>query len=329
MNKKILERKFCVAPMMGYTTPYARNLYRILSKKTFLFTEMIASKTMINSKNINLIVQNEKQNPISLQVGGSEPKDLAKCAKIASLLNYDEINLNVGCPSKAVQKGSFGACLMKDKTLVRQCLESMQSNSNIEVSLKCRIGLGKNLNYDFFEEFISEIAKTEIRIIYVHARNAILDGISPKGNRTIPPLNYDFIRKIKRKYPKIIFILNGGIENIEKALSLSKEFDGVMVGRLIQKNPFCLSRVDELFFNSSQKVFVNENTIHQYFKYIRPKLDKDSIFRLLSPLLQIFFGIPHSKEFKSRIHHNMKKNKIDFLESLILEFINKHKLLMN
>jgi len=329
MNKKILERKFCVAPMMGYTTPYARNLYRILSKKTFLFTEMIASKTMINSKNINLIVQNEKKNPISLQVGGSEPKDLAKCAKIASLLNYDEINLNVGCPSKAVQKGSFGACLMKDKTLVRQCLESMQSNSNIEVSLKCRIGLGKNLNYDFFEEFISEIAKTEIRIIYVHARNAILDGISPKGNRTIPPLNYDFIRKIKRKYPKIIFILNGGIENIEKALSLSKEFDGVMVGRLIQKNPFCLSRVDELFFNSSQKVFVNENTIHQYFKYIRPKLDKDSIFRLLSPLLQIFFGIPHSKEFKSRIHHNMKKNKIDFLESLILEFINKHKLLMN
>jgi len=290
---------------------------------------MIASKTMIHSKNINLIVQNEKQNPISLQVGGSEPKDLAKCAKIASLLNYDEINLNVGCPSKAVQKGSFGACLMKDKTLVRQCLESMQSNSNIEVSLKCRIGLGKNFNYDFFEEFISEIAKTEIRIIYVHARNAILDGISPRGNRTIPPLNYDFVRKIKRKYPKIIFILNGGIENLEKALSLSKEFDGVMVGRLIQKNPFCLSRVDELFFNSSQKVFVNENTIHQYFKYIRPKLDKDSIFRLLSPLLQIFFGIPHSKEFKSRIHHNMKKNKIDFLESLILEFINKHKLLMN
>ena len=329
MNKEILERKFCVAPMMGYTTPYARNLYRILSKKTFLFTEMIASKTMIHSKNSNLIIQNDKQNPIALQVGGSEPKDLAKCAKIASLLNYDEINLNVGCPSKAVQKGSFGACLMKDKILVRQCLESMQINNKIEVSLKCRIGLGKNFNYDFFEEFISEIAKTEIKIIYVHARNAILSGISPKGNRMIPPLNYDFVRKIKRKYPNIIFILNGGIESLERALNLSKEFDGVMVGRLIQKNPFCLSRVDELFFNSSQKVFVNENTIHQYFKYIRPKLEKDSIFRLLSPLLQIFFDIPHSKEFKSKIHHNMAKNKIDILESLLLEFINKQQLLMN
>jgi len=329
MNKKILERKFCVAPMMGYTTPYARNLYRILSKKTFLFTEMIASNTMMHSKNKNLIVQNDKQNPIALQVGGAEPEDLAKCAKIASLLNYDEINLNVGCPSKAVQKGSFGACLMKNKVLVRQCLESMQINNKIEVSLKCRIGLGNHFNYDFFEEFISEIVKSEIKIIYVHARNAILNGINPKENRNIPPLNYDFVRKIKRKFPNIYFVLNGGIESLEKAMDLNKEFDGLMVGRLIQKNPFCLSKVDELFFNSSQKVFVNENTIHQYFQYIRPKLENDSIFRLLSPLLQIFFGIPHSKEFKSKIHQNMEKNKIDTLESLLLKFINEQKLLIN
>ena len=180
----------------------------------------------------------------------------------------------------------------------------------------------KIFNYDFFEEFISEIVKSEIKIIYVHARNAILKGISPKGNRTIPILNYDFVRKIKRKYPDIIFILNGGVESLEKALNLSNEFDGVMVGRLIQKNPFCLTKVDELFFNSSQKVFVNENIIHQYFKYIRPRLGKDSIFKLLSPLLQIFFSVPHSKEFKSKIHYNMEKNKIDTLENLILEFIN-------
>ena len=193
-----MDRRFCVAPMMDRTDRHERFFLRSLSKKTFLFTEMIASKTMIHSKNRNLIIQNDKQNPIALQVGGSDPKDLAKCAKIASLLNYDEINLNVGCPSKAVQKGSFGACLMKDKILVRQCLESMQINNKIEVSLKCRIGLGKNFNYDFFEEFISEIAKTEIKIIYVHARNAILSGISPKGNRMIPPLNYDFVRKIKK-----------------------------------------------------------------------------------------------------------------------------------
>jgi len=156
LMKKIIDRKFCVAPMMGYTTPYARNLYRILSKKAFLFSEMVASKTLIHSKNTQSIVANNNQNPIALQVGGSEYKDLTLCSKIAYELNYDEINLNIGCPSKAVQKGSFGACLMQDKILVKNCLEAMQINKNIEISIKCRIGIGKNFNYDFFEEFIEE-----------------------------------------------------------------------------------------------------------------------------------------------------------------------------
>ena len=240
MTSNEISRKFCVAPMMGYTTPYARTLYRILSKKAFLFTEMIATKTMIHSKNRDLIIKNDEQNPVALQIGGSDKKDLNICSKIAHSYNYDEINLNVGCPSKAVQKGSFGACLMQEKTLVRQCLESMQISSNIEVSLKCRIGIGKNFNYDYFEEFIDEVAKSGIKIIYVHARNAILTGFSPKANRTIPPLNYDFVRKIKKSFPKIDFIINGGISSLDQAFEMTKDFDGVMVGRLIQNNPFCL-----------------------------------------------------------------------------------------
>jgi tRNA-dihydrouridine synthase A len=150
MNIKYIDRKFCIAPMMGYTTPYARKLYRILSKKTFLFTEMIPTKTMLYSKTKDLIIENDFQNPIALQVGGSEIKDLARCSKIAQKYNYDEINLNVGCPSKAVQKGSFGACLMKKKILVKNCLEAMNNASDIEVSIKCRIGLGKDFNYNFF-----------------------------------------------------------------------------------------------------------------------------------------------------------------------------------
>ena len=330
MQNTNIERKFCVAPMMGYTTPYARALYRILSKKVFLFTEMIAAKTMIHSKNSFLITQNESQNPIALQVGGSDPEDLKKCSELGYLMNYDEINLNVGCPSKAVQKGSFGACLMNNKNLVRQCIEAMQINKNIEISLKCRIGIGKNFNYDFFEEFINEISKSGIKVIYVHARNAILNGISPKENRNIPPLNYDFVRKIKITYPNINFILNGGINNLTSAIKLSNEFDGIMVGRLIQNNPFCLSKVDELFFNSSKKIVINENIIHQYFKYIKPKVGKDSIFRILSPLLQIFFGVPNSKEIKLQIHYYMKKNKIDLLENKFLEFVKQtNKLLVN
>lgn len=318
-----------MAPMMGYTTPYARNLYRILSKKAFLFSEMIPSKTLIHSKNTQLIVANKKQNPIALQVGGSEYKDLTKCSKIAYELNYDEVNLNVGCPSKAVQKGSFGACLMQDKTLVKNCLDAMQVNKNIEVSIKCRIGLGKYFNYDYFEEFIDEILKSEIKIIYVHARNAILSGISPKGNRSIPPLNYEFVKKIKLRFPNTTFILNGGINSIEEAVKLSKLHDGIMVGRLIQNNPFCLKNIDHLFYEELNNYVVSENTIIEYFNYIKPKIGKDSIYRLLSPLLNIFFGIPDGKQFKIDIHSNIKNHNIETLEKIFLNFVKEKKLLIN
>ena len=325
MSKDKYSRKFCVAPMMGYTTPHARKLYRILSQKTFLFTEMIASSTMLHSKTKDLIIENDLQNPIALQVGGSDIDDLALCSKIAKSYNYDEINLNVGCPSKAVQKGSFGACLMQDKKLVRACLETMQNASDIEVTMKCRIGLGNDLNYDYFSTFIDEIVQSGINIIYVHARNAILNGISPKGNRSIPRLNYEFVKKIKNEHPHVQFILNGGIDSLDKAYALSKEHDGVMLGRLIQNNPFCLGKVDKLFFSFKSEKNLNKKIILDYFNYIKPKIGNDSIFRLLSPLLQIFFGIPDSKKLKTEIHQQIKDQEIDNLESLFLQFINLQK----
>ena len=325
MSKDKYSRKFCVAPMMGYTTPHARKLYRILSQKTFLFTEMIAASTMLHSKTKDLIIENDLQNPIALQVGGSDIDDLALCSKIAKSYNYDEINLNVGCPSKAVQKGSFGACLMQDKKLVRACLETMQNASDIEVTMKCRIGLGNDLNYDYFSTFIDEIVQSGINIIYVHARNAILNGISPKGNRSIPRLNYEFVKKIKKEHPHVQFILNGGIDSLDKAYALSKEHDGVMLGRLIQNNPFCLGKVDKLFFNLKSEKNLNKKIILDYFNYIKPKIGNDSIFRLLSPLLQIFFGIPDSKKLKTEIHQQIKDQEIDNLESLFLQFINLQK----
>ena len=322
MNKN-LDRTFCIAPMMGYTTPYARQLYRMLSKKTFLFTEMIATKTLLHSTTKDLIIENESQNPIALQVGGSEVSDLIKSTKIAYSYNYDEINLNVGCPSKAVLKGKFGACLMEEKLLVRECLEAMNNVNKINVSLKCRIGLGKRFNYNFFAQFIDEVTKSGIDVVYVHARNAILNGISPKENRSIPPLNYDFVRKIKLDFPKIKFILNGGIKSLNEALSLRKEFDGVMIGRLIQNNPFCLIDVDELFFNSKNQKKIKEKIILEYFYYIKQKTENESIFRLLSPLLQIFFGTPNSKKFKIKINEKIKKREFDQLESLFLQFVNQ------
>ncbi len=322
--KREISRKFCVAPMMGYTTPYARKLYRILSNNSFLFSEMIATKSLIYSKSRENIIDNDFNNPVALQVGGSEIDDLTKASKIAIDYNYDEINLNVGCPSKAVQKGSFGACLMKNKILVRNCVEALQ-NDKIEASLKCRLGLGKELDYEFFEEFIDEISKTGIKFVYVHARNAILSGISPQGNRTIPPLSYDFVKKIKDKFPNITFILNGGINNLDKAESLLKEFDGVMVGRLIKNNPFILKEVDKKIFKEKKRL-IDESVINNYFEYIKPKLGFESIFRLLSPLLSIFFSVPHSKSYKSKINDYMKDKKINLIEDLLIKFISERNL---
>ena len=322
--KKEISRKFCVAPMMGYTTPYARKLYRILSKNSFLFSEMIATKSLIYSKNCEHIIDNDYNNPVALQVGGSDFEELSKASKIAIENNYDEINLNVGCPSKAVQNGSFGACLMKDKKLVRNCIEALQMD-NIETTLKCRLGLGRELNYEFFEEFIDEISKTGINIVYVHARNAILSGISPQANRTIPPLKYDFVKKIKKKFPKIKFILNGGIDSLMKAKSLLNEFDGVMVGRLIKNNPFILKDVDEMIFKDEAKL-LDTTIIDNYFEYIKPKIGIDSIFRLLSPLLNIFFSVPNSKIYRSKINMYMKNQKIDLIEDIFIKFINENKL---
>ena len=310
--------------MMGYTTPYARKLYRILSNNSFLFSEMIATKSLIYSKSRENIIDNDFNNPVALQVGGSEIDDLTKASQIAVDYNYDEINLNVGCPSKAVQKGSFGACLMRDKILVKNCLEALQ-NDKIEATLKCRLGLGRELNYEFFDEFIDEISKSGIKFIYVHARNAILSGISPQGNRTIPPLSYDFVKRIKNKYPNITFILNGGINNLDKAENLLKEFDGVMVGRLIKNNPFILKEVDKKIFKEKDKL-IDEAIINNYFEYIKPKLGFESIFRLLSPLLSIFFSVPHSKTYKAKINDYMKDQKINLIEDLLIKFVSEKNL---
>ena len=327
MKKKL--RKFCVAPMMGYTTPHARKLYRILSKNAFLFTEMIPSKTLIHSERRDLIINNNNANPIALQVGGSEYQDLIRCAKIAQHYKYDEINLNVGCPSKAVQKGNFGACLMKEQDLVRNCLDGMLNSASIEVTMKCRIGINNQATYDFFRNFIDKILTSGIKIIYVHARSAILNGLSPKNNRSIPPLKYDFVSKIKKNYPQIQFILNGGINSLDKAFNYSKKYDGVMLGRLIQTNPFCLSEVDEMFFNDNGEDVSYHKIILEYFDYIKDKIQEDSIFRLLSPLLCIFFGVPNGKKLKLEIHNKMKNNEIDKLETLFFKLIEKKKLALS
>ena len=292
-----------------------------ISKNAFLFTEMIPAKTLINSEKKDFIIENNNQNPIALQVGGSNYKDLIECSKIAQKYNYDEINLNVGCPSKAVQKGSFGACLMKEKYTVLDCLKAMLDSCDIEVTMKCRIGINNQTSYDFFKDFIDSTIQSGIKIVYVHARDAMLVGLNPKENRTIPPLKYEFVSQIKKDFPNIQFIINGGINSLDQAYELCNEYDGVMVGRLIQSNPFCLLDVDERFFNKTKNKQEYKSVILEYFNYIKQKIGKDSIYRLLSPLLYIFFAVPNGKKFKAEIHQKMKNCEIDKLESVFLQFV--------
>ena len=187
---------------------------------------------------------------------------------------------------------------MKEKHVVKDCLKAMLDNYNKEVTMKCRIGLDNKTSYDFFKDFIDSTIQSGIKIVYVHARDAMLVGLNPKENRTIPPLKYEFVSQIKKDFPNIQFIINGGINSLDQAYELCNEYDGVMVGRLIQSNPFCLLNVDQIFFDQYKKKQEYKSIILEYFNYIKQKIDQDSIYRLLSPLLYVFLAFLMEKNLK-------------------------------
>ncbi len=310
---------FSVAPMMGYTTPHARYFYRLLSKKTILFTEMIASQALIRLNKNNKFEKNYIDNPVILQIGGNNERELIECCQIAKKFNYNSINLNIGCPSKKVQKGSFGACLMKDPLNVSRMIRSMIKESEIDVSIKCRLGVDNFDSYEFLKKFISINSDAGCKIFFIHARKALLKGLNPHQNRNIPELQYDKVYKIKEEFKDLKIIINGGINSLNECNEHLKYVDGVMLGRLIQSNPLILNEVDHIFFGSEKEKINKYLVIKDYFNYIRKKLGEDSIFRLLSPLLNIFFAVPNSKKIKSEINNNIKKFDIDKLERLFFE----------
>ncbi|MDC3163512.1 tRNA dihydrouridine(20/20a) synthase DusA [Pelagibacteraceae bacterium] len=242
MNELNLDYKFSVAPMMGVTTSSARYMYRLISKEAILFTEMIASQALHRGDFKKMLRKETIESPVVLQVGGSDINLLKYSTELANKHNYQGINLNVGCPSKKVSQGKMGACLMKEANLVKQCLEGMKSETSIDVSLKCRIGVDEFDTYEFFKSFISTVIESGIKIIFIHARKAYLKGLDPKRNRTLPPLKYDFVYRIKKEFPHIKFIINGGLDSIDDCLDQLNYLDGVMVGRSIQANPFFFSR---------------------------------------------------------------------------------------
>ena len=314
-------KKIYVAPMMQYTDKHDRYFLRLISKNVILFTEMIPSNAIIYGNKKKLLEYNSNEHPIILQVGGSDPKEIAQCAIIAKdQYNYDGININIGCPSKKVENGMFGACLMDKPFLVGKCIKEIKKKSKIPVSVKCRIGLGKKQNYLFLKKFISCVSKNGCNKFFIHARNAVLTKFSPKKNRTIPTLNYKFVYKIKKDFPNLEIIINGGIDNIISVKNHLKFVDGVMIGREIYNNPFFLKKIEKEIFNNTTEI-TRKKILKKLIPYIENEIKENqtSVQSITRHTFGLFTGIKGSKYWK-RYLNNIKFMK-DNVKNIILNGI--------
>ena len=271
MNQSLIS----IAPMMDWTDKHCRYFYRLISKNVVLYTEMITSKAILHGDKNRLLDFNDDENPLVLQLGGSDPKEMAECALIAQKWGYDEVNINVGCPSDRVLSGSFGACLMKEPELVAQCVESMAEKCDIPVTVKHRIGIDDMESYEQLSDFVERISDKGCEHFIVHARKAWLTGLSPKENRTIPPLNYPWVYRLKEDFSNLKFTINGGIENCQEIANHLDKVDGVMLGRAIYHNPFLLKQIEDEIFNSNKNSIDREFILKKYMSYIAEQLLKE------------------------------------------------------
>ncbi|MDC1164412.1 tRNA dihydrouridine(20/20a) synthase DusA [Gammaproteobacteria bacterium] len=315
-----INHRFCIAPMMQCTDIHDRYLFRLITKKSILYTEMVTTGAIIHGECIEQLRFNDLvEHPVAVQLGGSDPKDLAACAKICDAMGYDEINLNVGCPSERVQKGAFGACLMKEPTLVSECIEAMQEVTTLPVTVKCRIGVDDNDDYEFLHNFTESIMNPLMQTLIVHARVAILKGLSPRQNRSVPPLKYDHVYQLKKDFPNLEIVINGGIQNINESIQHLNEVDGVMLGRSAYDNPMITSQVDELIFNASPQICDRKKILNSYLLYCLEQNDLGhSYSRTLKHVFGINKGMPHARKYRKLILDTMQQNNLQSnLEDLI------------
>jgi len=266
------QRAFCVAPMMDWTDRHCRYFHRLLSKRAFLYTEMVTTGALIHGDHHRFLQYNSSEHPVALQLGGSNPRELAVCAKMAEDYGYDEVNLNVGCPSDRVQNGRFGACLMAEPELVAECVAKMQQTVTIPVTVKSRIGIDNKDSYEELVYFIGLIANSGCKTFIVHARKAWLSGLSPKENREIPPLNYDVVYRLKIDFPHLEIILNGGVTSLVQTETFFQHIDGVMVGREAYQNPYLLADLDQRLFADTQPIPTRSEIVHALLPYISGQL---------------------------------------------------------
>lgn len=313
MNSNPLNRRFSTAPMMDWSDRHCRMFWRLLSKDTLLYTEMVTTGAIIHGDAERFLNYSDEEHPIALQLGGSQPQELAHCAKLAEQWGYDEVNLNVGCPSDRVQNNKIGACLMAEPELVADCLKAMQDQCDIDVTVKHRIGIDDMNSYEELYHFVETVAKSGCTTFIVHARIALLQGLSPKENREVPPLRYEDVYRLKQDFPQLEIILNGGINTHEECQQHLQQVDGVMLGRAAYHSPWLLAEADQRYFNNSNAAINDrKQVIKDFFPYIEQQLQQDVfLHHMTRHTLGLFHGLPGARLYRRYLSENATQKGAD------------------
>lgn len=300
--------RFSVAPMLDWTDRHCRYFLRQLSRHALLYTEMVTTGAIIHGKG-DYLAYSEEEHPVALQLGGSDPQQLAHCARQAEERGYDEVNLNVGCPSDRVQNGRFGACLMGEAQLVADCVKAMRDVVSIPVTVKTRIGIDEQDSYEFLCDFVGTVAEQGgCETFIIHARKAWLSGLSPKENREIPPLDYPRVYQLKRDFPQLTMSVNGGIKSLEEAQAHLQHMDGVMVGREAYQNPGIMASVDRLIFGATGPDACPVATVRAMYPYIEQELSRGTYLgHITRHMLGLFQGVPGARQWRRHLSENAHK----------------------
>lgn len=298
----MLNHRISVAPMMDWTDRHCRYFLRLISHHALLYTEMVTTGAILNGNRDYLLAYHPDEHPLALQLGGSDPQALAQCAKIAEEYGYDEVNLNIGCPSDRVQNGRFGACLMAEPNLVAACVAAMRAVVSIPVTVKTRIGIDDLDSYEHLTHFIQTVAHSGCDTFIIHARKAWLKGLSPKENREIPPLCYDVVYQVKQDFPNLTIVLNGGVTDFEQTKQHLEKVDGVMIGRAAYHHPYLLMSVDKLFYGSSTAVANPQTIIERFLPYVEQQLSQGTaLSHMTRHILGLFQGIPGARAWRRHL----------------------------
>lgn len=304
------QRAFCVAPMMEWSDRHCRYLWRLISRHAFLYTEMVTTGALIYGKDEPRFLDfNPQEHPVALQLGGSDPADLAKCSRLAEQWGYDEVNLNCGCPSDRVQNGMIGAILMAHPQRVADCVKAMQDATSLEVTVKHRIGIDDMEDYAGMVNFVDSVARSsDCKTFIVHGRKAWLKGLSPKENREVPPLRYEMVHQLKADFPELEIILNGGLTTLEQCLEHTTDLNGVMVGREAYSNPYLLAQVDQNFYADHHSIPSRNEISLQYVEYCREQMAKGLRLNYMARhMLGLYQGMPGARRFRRHLSENMHK----------------------